>query len=302
MSLISNAPRVLIVDDDPLNLVLLAEYINTQGYESLCVENGTFALEAVNSSHFDVILLDRIMPDIDGIEVLKKIKSNPELESLPVIIQTAKVDKPDIQEGLNAGANYYVTKPLNKDVLLSIVKTAIEDYRRLLSLKDEIQRTTNALSLLETGTFVFQTIEQALPLATILANASNEPEKIALGLTELFINAVEHGNLGITYDEKSVLISEGKWREEVSMRASSPKYANRKVTVEFSHHQGKLHFFIKDEGDGFDWQEYMEISSDRVFHTHGRGIATANSFSFESLEYKGKGNEVLAIVSCNEIN
>ena len=297
MSTINKNPKVLIVDDDPLNLALLAEFINDAGYDSMCVENGTKALQAAKDGEFDTILLDRVMPDMDGIEVLKKIKSNKDLESLPVIIQTAKVEKLDIQEGLDAGANYYVTKPLNKDALLSIVKTAIDDYRRLLSLQDYLNQTTSTLSLLEKGRFVFQTIEQALPLATLLANASQEPDKLALGLTELFINAIEHGNLGITYDEKSELISKGRWCDEIKSRVSMPQYAEKKVTVEFNKLDDQLHFLICDEGKGFDWQQYMEISSDRAFHTHGRGIATANSFSFDKLEYRGKGNEVLAIVS-----
>jgi len=297
MSKITQTPKVLIVDDDQLNLVLLAEYIANAGYESMSVENGSLALEAINNTHFDVILLDRMMPDMDGIEVLKNIKANPELESLPVIIQTAKVDKPDIQEGLDAGANYYVTKPLNKDALLSIVKTAIDDYRRLLSLKDDIDQTTGALSLLETGKFVFKTLEQAMPLATILANTSHEPDKLALGLTEIFINAIEHGNLGISYDEKSELIAKGGWHDELLLRASMPEYSERTVTVEFNKLDSELHFLICDEGDGFDWKQYLEISSDRAFHTHGRGIATANSFSFDKLEYRGKGNEVLAVVA-----
>ncbi|MBF0416613.1 MAG: hypothetical protein HQL79_12695 [Magnetococcales bacterium] len=74
-----------------------------------------------------------------------------------------------------------------------------------------------------------------------------------------------------------------------------PENAKKVASLEFNRKGKELHFFIKDQGDGFDWRQYLDIDPLRIVDPHGRGIAMANSMSFTSLHYQGKGNEVLAI-------
>ena len=67
------------------------------------------------------------------------------------------------------------------------------------------------------------------------------------------------------------------------------------MVLEVERHGADLHYRIEDQGEGFDWRKYLEISPERAFHTHGRGIAMSRMLCFDSLEYVGKGNEVRAV-------
>lgn len=106
------------------------------------------------------------------------------------------------------------------------------------------------------------------------------------------LNAVEHGNLGITYDEKTRLGGGEALAEEIHRRLASADFANKVATVEFTRNRGELRFIVRDQGKGFDWRQYLEMSPERAFDTHGRGIAMSKLLSFDVLEYKGCGNEV----------
>ena len=81
---------------------------------------------------------------------------------------------------------------------------------------------------------------------------------------------------------------------DLARRLSLPEYAQRTVSLEFRRNGGAVEVLITDQGNGFDWRPYLELDASRAFHSHGRGIALARKLSFESLEYLGKGNQVLA--------
>ncbi|MCX8018369.1 MAG: ATP-binding protein, partial [Rhodocyclaceae bacterium] len=115
-----------------------------------------------------------------------------------------------------------------------------------------------------------------------------------LGLSELMLNAIEHGNLGIGYAEKTRLIAEERLEAEIARRLALPEYGVRKGRLSIERLPDGYEFTIKDEGSGFDWRAYLELSPERAYHTHGRGIAMARSLSFDRLEYKGCGNTVVA--------
>jgi len=122
------------------------------------------------------------------------------------------------------------------------------------------------------------------------------PERTVSGYSELLINAVEHGNLGITYAEKSKLLAEGKWADEVEHRLHSAANADKRVEVVLDKVADSLKVTISDQGQGFDWKKYMQFDPDRAFDLHGRGIAMTKVLSFDQLEYLGKGNSVVATV------
>lgn len=291
-------PYVLVVDDEELNLELISEYLQAEGIAPVCVNSGDLALKHLREEpeKYSAMLLDRMMPGTDGMEVLSQMKAIPSLRHLPVIMQTAKVGKESMLEGLNAGAHYYLTKPYDRSTLVTIVKTAIRDYQHVYELQASIRESTHSLLLMNRGEFRFKTIEQGKSLAAMLANACADPERVVLGLTELLINAVEHGNLGITYEEKSRLTRNGEWEKEVSRRSKMEIYRNREVMVDFERCDNEARFNIRDQGEGFDWRQYLEIRPERAFDSHGRGIAIANTISFDSIEYIGTGSEVCVTV------
>ncbi len=285
---------ILIVDDEPFNIEIIMEYLEDEGYELRSAEDGLDAWNQLQAEPgaFDLILLDRMMPNMDGMETLEKIKEHPVLRELPVILQTALASKQDIADGMKAGAYYYLTKPFEEEMLRSVIATAVEDRLRYRAVQDGIDKPSHLERLESGGKFSFKSLDEAREAASMLSNICPEPQRVVVGMSELLINAVEHGNLGITYDEKGVLKDKGTWEQEVQKRLQMPEYASKLVTVEMDKTEEFIYFSITDEGDGFDFNSYLEMDPDRAFDNHGRGIAMSRMLSFDSLEYVGKGNQV----------
>ena len=292
-------PVVLAVDDEYFNLEIISEYLSEIDIKTVCVESGEQALEILQQSpqRFSAVLLDRMMPGIDGIEVLTKIKADEKTSRLPVIMQTAKADTESMLEGLNAGAHYYLSKPYDQQTLLAIISTAIRDYQRYIHVQKDLEQASQTLKLMGKGQFSFRSLDEARCLSALLANACPESDSVVFVLTELMINAVEHGNLGISYGEKSRLIADEKWEDEVLQRLSLPANREKHATIEFNRSESDISFLITDQGSGFDWKQYMEISPSRAFDCHGRGIAMANSICMNRIEYLETGNKVRVTVS-----
>jgi CheY-like chemotaxis protein len=287
-----------VVDDHALDRKLLTAHLTPEGYAIETASDGVEAwgLLAADPERFDVVLLDRTMPRMDGMQLLGRIKEDERLRMLPVILQTALAERDQILEGIRAGAYYYLTKPYDVDMLRSVVRTATMDYRGYRELQAQVKKGADSLRLLRNALFTFQTVEQAHDLSTLLANTCPDPAASVIGLTELLVNAVEHGNLGITYDEKSRLYANGGWHEEVQRRLALPENASKYVEVSFERKDDCVRFVIRDQGDGFDWKRYIQVDPQRAFDTHGRGIAMANRLSFNELEYVGCGNEVVGTI------
>jgi len=285
---------ILVVDDEEFNRDIICEYLEDEDYDFDTAEDGLIAWNKLEAEpdKFDAVILDRMMPNMNGMEVLQKLKGSTALESIPVIFQTALASKEEVNEGLQAGAYYYLTKPFEEEMLLSILGTAVEDRIRYKKMQEASDEAIRGFTLLKEGIFEFKTAASARELAGSIANIFPDPRRVVVGLTELLLNAVEHGNLGITYDEKSALKESDTWAEELEKRLEDEQYASRVVSVKFSKTSETVTMEIKDEGAGFDWSDYLEMSPDRVFDSHGRGIAMAKMMSFDSLEYKGCGNEV----------
>ncbi|HJW96492.1 MAG TPA: response regulator [Thermoanaerobaculia bacterium] len=288
--------RVLVVDDNVFDQQILREYLSSRGYQTEFANDGEEALPLLEADpmRFDLVLADRTMPRMNGLELLARIKQNPRLRTIPVIMQTASSLREEIFEGIRAGAYYYLTKPYDVEMLLTVVETAARDFNDYRHLKERIERGLRCLTLVRNASFSIQSVEEARDLGMVLANACPDPMSTVIGLTEILVNAVEHGNLGITYEEKSQLNAEGQWESEVTRRLSLPENAAKRVEVQMTRNDGTVRFIIRDEGLGFDWKRFIEIDPQRAFDNHGRGIVIARTLSFDSLEYRGCGNEVVA--------
>jgi len=135
----------------------------------------------------------------------------------------------------------------------------------------------------------------------MLANACPRPRAIVTGLSELLINAIEHGNLAIGYEEKTALLEKGAWRGEVERRLRLQENCNKIVDVKLEKCKEEIVITLQDEGTGFDPASYMDIDPKRATHSHGRGVAFANLISFSSIEYLGCGNKVVAKIKLNTL-
>lgn len=125
--------RILVVDDNPLNVKLLSAKLSRDYYTVFTAENGLVALEIAEKEKPDLILLDVMMPELDGFETCRRLKANTALRTIPVIMVTALSDVQDRVQGLDAGADDFLTKPINDIALMARVRSCL----RLKSLMDE---------------------------------------------------------------------------------------------------------------------------------------------------------------------
>lgn len=294
-----NKERVLVIDDEQLNLLIIEEFLAEEQIE---LEMHSKPLEAwtrltAPESNYALVIVDRMMPDLDGMELLRRMKREPRFSGVPVIMQTAAASPDQVREGLAAGAYYYLTKPYEPDALISIVRAALDDRRSRIQLLGRAVRLEEAQRLIRSVEYRFVTLSDVGSLVPVLADMCPAPEVVATGLSELMVNAVEHGNLGLSYREKSQLKWEGNWGDEIARRLALPEFCNRYATVLAERQEGAVRFTITDQGEGFDWERFLSFDPDRAFDPNGRGIAMANMLSFSSLEYRGRGNVVLASVA-----
>jgi adenylate cyclase len=127
--------QILIVDDNPENLDILQTRLASHGYEILTARDGEEALAAAREKRPDLILLDIMMPKLDGIEVCRRLKADRSLPFMPIIMVTARADSKDIVRGLEAGGDEYLTKPVDQAALVARIKSML----RIKGLHDTVQ-------------------------------------------------------------------------------------------------------------------------------------------------------------------
>jgi adenylate cyclase len=135
---------ILVVDDNEINRDILVTRLISQGYETLQAADGEQALAIVRRAVPDLILLDIMMPNIDGLEVCRRVKNDPALPFIPVILVTAKASSDSVVTGLDAGADEYLVKPIDQTALVARVRSAL----RIKFLHDEVQAHAEHLAVL----------------------------------------------------------------------------------------------------------------------------------------------------------
>lgn len=192
---------MLIVDDEEQNRLLLRDPLEAHGYEIIEAENGEEALQAVSSHQPDVILLDVMMPGLDGFEVCRKLKSNIETAAIPVLMVTALSERKERMMGVAAGANDFLNKPVDiQDVTLR-VRNAVSSKRLFDQLQAEKQRSEELLlnilprPIAERMRNGEETIADSFPEVTVLVadlvgfgilSAHLPPEQVVYLLNEIF--------------------------------------------------------------------------------------------------------------------
>ncbi|GAB4303469.1 MAG: hypothetical protein Fur0025_44780 [Oscillatoriaceae cyanobacterium] len=173
---------ILVVDDVRKNLELLSALLEKVGYETTFATSGMQAINRVKSAHPDLILLDLMMPEMDGIETCQHLKADPWCRDIPVIFLTASHEPEHLLHAFEVGAVDYVTKPFNPPELLARVRTHLE----LKQTKDELQKTMDELVRARDSA-----LEAARLKSQFVANMSHEirtPMNGVLGMTEVLLN------------------------------------------------------------------------------------------------------------------
>jgi len=117
--------KILLIDDSSTNLILISNILESEGFKTKSVTSGKSALQLLKKELFDLIILDIMMPIMDGFKVLNKIKNNDQTTDIPVIMVTARLDKQDVEKSISEGASAYIKKPFDIDDLIEKVNSLL---------------------------------------------------------------------------------------------------------------------------------------------------------------------------------
>jgi len=264
----ANPATILIVDDDEINRMILSDFISNLGHTSISAENGLSAMAQMKENTPDIVLLDIVMPAMDGYEVLERMKNDSNLRHIPVIMITSIDEMDSVAQCIESGADDYLTKPFNPTLLKARVNASLEkkqlrdkeeSYRRQiedynLNLEKQVRERTKELAeaherltILDEAKSDFLTLishELRTPLTGIVAssdlmfNISPDDEKLG-ELQEVFQNGIHRL---ITIVEHALLLTENQSSDEMPKPISVKAALEESVELasEFAKHNGVL--------------------------------------------------------------
>jgi len=124
--------KILLVEDEPENQLVIGLILTTEGYNVITADRGDAALKLAVGEKPDLILLDVMMPEINGYEVLERLRSNPETAGIPVVLLTALAQEKDVEKAVEAGVNGFVAKPFEPAELISCVRAALSHSQQAI--------------------------------------------------------------------------------------------------------------------------------------------------------------------------
>ena len=178
----SDRPSILVIDDEPNNFDVIQTLLGNEGYTFHYASSGQRALDRLDRLQPDTILLDVMMPDLDGIEVCRRIRASIEWRSIPIILVTALTDKAELQRCLSTGADGFITKPVNRLELQSRVASIVRLKRecdRLQIAKETLelvaQERSDRLAMLADR--IQTPLSEIMSIASVLATTQLTPEQ-----------------------------------------------------------------------------------------------------------------------------
>ncbi len=291
----SHALRVLLIDDEKLVRDELGGLLIDEGYQLITAADGEEGLACFRSDPVDLVITDVRMPSRDGLSVAMTIRQ--EAPDTPVTIITGHGSETMVLEALRAGVTDFLKKPvrfqelmaalLRMEAALTQARERPEDLPSGVEVVERswVYRIGNDLA-------VVPRFIEALLRSSAASWPSAVSSELGVALRELLVNAIEHGNLGLTYEEKSRALELGNLREVLAQRSAMPERAGLRTTVTVLRSDKELRVRIRDEGLGFDWRRLPDPTDPaHLLAGHGRGVLLA-TLAVDELTYNEVGNEV----------
>ncbi|MFM8454854.1 MAG: ATP-binding protein [Gammaproteobacteria bacterium] len=285
--------KILVFDREAPKLGPLLQSLSNSQQSPLVFECHHEAQRAIRAlldayGEYGCILLGHESADF---EMIHRLQAIVKLRIMPLIMFINAKDTQAVSTAIEAGVRYCIDPKQDIELSINMLLSAFSDFKRYLGYQHHLLNSNEQVAFfIQQASFKFRSLKEAKLLANFMAQLCPNQKLSVIGITELFINAIEHGNLAIDYGEKSKIKEECDWVEEIEKRLNLPENLNKFVLVNFDRDSEYLRLRIEDQGNGFDWKQYESIQPQRLLDKHGRGIAMAKSLSFHELSFSGKGN------------
>jgi class 3 adenylate cyclase len=254
-------PRILAVDDAPANLDILRVRLESQGYEVFTAADGEQALERVAELEPDLILLDIMMPKLDGIEVVKRLKQDAAQRFIPVILITAKADTKDVVVGLEAGGDDYLTKPFEHAALMARVRSLLRSKQLHDTVREQaelLQKQTGELAELNSS------LEQRVADQTSeIERMSRLRRFLAPQVAEMIASSEEHGTALVSH-RREITVLFCDLRGFTAFTDSADPEEVMAVLSEYHESVGKLIFHYEGTLERFLGDGIMIVFNDPI--------------------------------------
>ena len=283
--------KVLVVEDDYSSRELLKICIEKEGYQCKTADDGVEGFNIFKQYNPDVIISDVRMPHMNGMELLEAIRKIS--KDVIIVFITGHGNEELALQALQLGANNYLKKPID----ITEIKSIINRYFDVIKSKAIETNIVDLITLREMEIEIDSDMNLVQSLANYLSEKtgnyfdSKERMRIELGLNELLINAIEHGNWDISFEEKNAALLENRIGELYNLKRNDPSNSNKKVLVQFRQSETFCEWIITDDGKGFNWKMIPNSADSQLSTMKGRGILLSR-LQFDELEYIGKGNMV----------
>ncbi|WP_374244330.1 ATP-binding protein [Zoogloea sp.] len=269
------ASRIWLVGGDPRLAGQIEAWLTPAGYECIQLACAQAHLRFPD----ELALTDRVIvdasPDDCSLELLAVLKH----AGVQVTLLVEAEDLLSVESGLYATVSGFLVKPFERQALTAALALP-----------------WGGVSAPAGGYFPFRTLEDVTGLSQLVAGLCPEAEMVQIALSELMLNAVEHGNLGLGFVRKGELMSCGAWRNEVERLLDAPAYLERFAYLRVELRPREVRFLIRDQGNGFDPTPFLNLNPARSVEPHGRGIAIARMLAFPDLVFLEGGRCVEGVV------
>jgi len=284
--------HILIIDDEKPVRDVLKIALSEKGYALTEAADGEQGFEIFKETDPEIVITDVMMPKMTGIEVTRNIKKFN--ENADVIVMTGYGTEELVIEALRSGASNYIKKPIAFEDLFQILDNIIikrQNRERSELSKDIVFFEQKDIVMGNDISSVWGTVNQIL--FNIHAGIELKiVEGLRIGLYEIIVNAIEHGNLGISYDDKSQALQNHHYTQLLKERMDKANREGKKIFIHCTYNRDKITVKIKDQGKGFNFKDLPDMNtSETIMSAHGRGIFLTSLY-FDHLEYSEPGNNV----------